>query len=687
MPRRLTRSTGSRARPSRTHARICIDHVAPSVDCGRFPAKRLVGDVLVVDATVFRDGHDLLAGELRYRAPGERRWRATPMVYDANFDRCRGTTEPLDRPGAWTFTVSAWTDRFASWRAGLAKKHAAGVEDPATDLPEGLALIAEARPHARRGDAAVLDAAAARLRDTDAAPAARVEAALAPDLLAAMQRSLPPLDRTDAPRQWTVAVDPTIAGFGAWYEFFPRSQASEPGRHGTFADAARALPRIRDMGFDVLYLPPIHPIGQTKRKGPDNTLTAGPDDPGSPWAIGSEHGGHTAVEPALGTVEDFERFVEAARDLGLAVALDYALQCSPDHPWVREHPEWFFVRPDGTIKYAENPPKKYEDIYPLNFWCDEHPALWNACRDIVEFWIARGVRIFRVDNPHTKPLAFWSWLIQDIHSRHREVVFLAEAFTRPARMRALAKIGFTQSYTYFTWRNTAAELRQYLTELTRTEMVEYFRPNLFANTPDILHAFLQHGGLPAFRIRLLLAATLSPVYGVYSGFELCENVPARPGSEEPRHSEKYQLVWRDWTAPGPCNLAPEIAAVNAMRRDNPALQRLPNLEFHPSENEHILFYRKYDRDNELLIAVNVDPARPQETMVHVPVTALGANGSAYAERDGWGLGEDDLYEVDDVLTGRSYTWRGTRNYVRLDPAVQAGHVLRVRPPRHPRPRP
>jgi starch synthase (maltosyl-transferring) len=636
-----------------------------------------VGDILVVDATVYRDGHELLAGELRYRAAGERRWRSAPMVYDANFDRCRGTTAPLDRVGRWTFTVTAWTDRFGTWRADLLKKQGAGVTAE-SDLRDGVTLIAEARAHARRGDAATLDAAASLLRDQDTDLAARVTAALATDLLAAMHRSLPPLDRTDADRDWAIEVDPVIAGVGAWYEFFPRSQAAEPGRHATFADAARALPRIRNMGFDVVYLPPIHPIGHSKRKGSDNTLTAGPADPGSPWAIGSAAGGHTAVEPQLGTVEDFERFVAAARGLGLAVALDYALQCSPDHPWVTTHPEWFFIRSDGTIRYAENPPKKYEDIYPLNFWCADYPALWNACRDILEFWIARGVRIFRVDNPHTKPYAFWSWVIGDIHSRHRDVVFLAEAFTRPARMRGLAKIGFNQSYTYFTWRNTAAQLRDYLTELTRTDMVEYFRPNFFANTPDILHEFLQHGGRAAFQIRLLLAATLSPAYGVYSGFELCENVPVRPGSEEPRHSEKYQLVWRDWTTAGPCNLTDDITAINALRRDQPALRTLRNLEFHPSENEHILFYRKYAGDHELLIAVNLDPLRPQETMVHVPVAALGAAGSEYAARDGWGLGEDDLYEVEDLLKNRTYTWRGTRNYVRLDPAVQVGHVLRVR---------
>ncbi|MDP3910894.1 MAG: alpha-1,4-glucan--maltose-1-phosphate maltosyltransferase [Gemmatimonadales bacterium] len=684
MPRRSIRSAGSRPPPSRGHPRIVIEHITPSVDGGRFPAKRLVGDDLVVDATVVRDGHDLLAGELRYRGPGERRWCTAPMRYEVNFDRCRGTA-PLNRIGRWVFTVAVWTDRFGSWRAGLAKKAAAGVIDVGSDLLEGAALVREAAARelkgAPRGARATLEAAAELLSDEQADAAARMEAALDPDLLALMARHLPPTDRTEAGTELAVEVDRPLAGAGAWYELFPRSQAPVAGRHGTFADAERALPRLAALGFDVVYLPPIHPIGRTMRKGSNNTLVARPTDPGSPWAIGNEHGGHTAVEPALGTIEDFERFVAAGAALGLEVALDYALQCSPDHPWVREHPEWFFIRPDGTIKHAENPPKKYEDIYPLNFWCDDYLALWAACRDIVRFWIARGVRIFRVDNPHTKPFAFWDWLIAEIHRDDRDVVFLAEAFTRPARMRSLAKIGFTQSYTYFTWRNSAWELRQYLTELTRTEMVEYFRPNFFANTPDILHAYLQQGGRPAFQIRLLLAATLSPLYGIYSGFELCENVPVRPGSEEPTHSEKYALVWRDWSAPGPCNLSADIALINRLRRENPALREFRNLEFHGSENEQVLFYRKHAGDNELLIAVNLDPARPQETMVHVPVAALGAGAADDPAGPGWGLGEDDWYDVEDLLNGRTYTWRGTRNYVRLDPGVQVAHVLRARPRR------
>ncbi|HXF96074.1 MAG TPA: alpha-amylase family glycosyl hydrolase, partial [Gemmatimonadales bacterium] len=510
-----------------------------------------------------------------------------------------------------------------------------------------------------------LRAVAERLRDRAEPQAARAAAALDPALARRVTAALPPTDLTRHPVTFPITVDRERAAFAAWYEMFPRSQATESGRHGTFADAERRLPRLAELGFDVIYLPPIHPIGRTNRKGRNNALVAGPGDPGSPWAIGSAEGGHTAVEPQLGTLEDFERFVARARELGMEVALDYALQCSPDHPWVREHPGWFFTRPDGTIRYAENPPKKYEDIYPLNFWCDDYPRLWEACRDILLFWIARGVRTFRVDNPHTKPFAFWEWVIGEVKAVHPDVVFLSEAFTRPARMKGLAKLGFTQSYTYFTWRNTAWELREYLTELTRTEMAEYFRPNLFPNTPDILHEYLQTGGRPAFRIRLVLAATLSPLYGIYSGFELCENTPLRPGSEEYLNSEKYEIRVRDWEAPG--NLNDDIALLNRIRRENPALQRLSNLTFHHSENDRTLFYHKHAPGNDLLIVVTLDPHEPQETAVHLPLGALG-------------VAEDAPFEVEDLLTGARYTWRGARNYVRLDPATAVAHVLRLRRP-------
>jgi starch synthase (maltosyl-transferring) len=443
---------------------------------------------------------------------------------------------------------------------------------------------------------------------------------------------------------------------------FPRSTGPDEHSHGTFDTAAQALDRVAALGFDVVYLAPIHPIGTSNRKGKNNSLTPGPDDPGSPWAIGGAPGGHTAVAPELGTIEDFDRFVGRAGELGLEVALDYALQCSPDHPWLTEHPDWFFVRPDGTLKYAENPPKKYQDIYPLNFWCDDREALWSACRDIFLFWLDHGVASFRVDNPHTKPMAFWEWVIPEVQGRHPETVFFAEAFTRPKRMKHLAKLGFTQSYTYFTWRNTAAELREYLTELTQTPMREYFRGNLFTNTPDILNEYLVHGGRHAFRIRLLLAATLSPLYGIYSGFELAENVPLTPGSEEYLHSEKYQLRPRDFSAPD--NLDADIARINAIRRKSRALQQYDNLTFGESDNPNVLFYAKTSVSDDLLIAVTTNPHVPQETIVTVPVAEVG-------------IGHDQHYVVEDLLTGARYTWHGARNYVRLDPANEPGHVLRI----------
>jgi starch synthase (maltosyl-transferring) len=483
-----------------------------------------------------------------------------------------------------------------------------------------------------------------------------------------MEAHFVPRDLVCYGRTLFITVDRERAGFGAWYEMFPRSATDDPARHGTFADAEKALLRIAALGFDVVYLPPIHPIGRTHRKGRNNTLTPTPDDPGSPWAIGGEEGGHTAIDPHLGTYEDFRRFVEHADALGLEVALDYALQCSPDHPWVKEHPEWFFIRPDGTIKYAENPPKKYQDIYPLNFWNENRQELWDACREILEHWIDAGVRIFRVDNPHTKPFAFWEWMIGEIQRERPDIIFLAEAFTRPKKMKGLAKLGFTQSYTYFTWKNSTSELIEYFTEMTQTEMAEYYRGNLFANTPDILHEYLQHGGPPAFRVRLLLAATLLPIYGIYSGYELFENVPVRPESEEYLDSEKYQLRPRDWTARP--NLDAEITLINRLRRELHALQLYDNLAFHPSENPQILFYSKLDpveapaQREDLLVVVNTDPRQVQETMVHVPLGLLD-------------LTDHVPYVVEDVLTSARYTWRGSRNYVRLDPAVQPGHILKV----------
>ncbi|MCS6977569.1 MAG: alpha-amylase family glycosyl hydrolase, partial [Gemmatales bacterium] len=452
--------------------------------------------------------------------------------------------------------------------------------------------------------------------------------------------------------------------FAAWYEFFPRSQTPTKERSGTFRDSMRRLPDIKRMGFDVVYLPPIHPIGKTNRKGKNNSLMAGPDDPGSPWAIGSAEGGHTAIEPSLGTMADFDAFVAAARELDIDVALDFAVQCSPDHPWVKEHPEWFAHRPDGTIKYAENPPKKYQDIYPLNFDTPAWVSLWEALRDVLLFWIGHGVKIFRVDNPHTKPIHFWEWLISTIKRQHPDVIFLSEAFTRPRVMQTLAKVGFTQSYTYFTWRNTRKELEEYLTELTQTEMAEYFRGNLFANTPDILHAYLQTGGRPAFKVRAVLAATLSSVYGIYSGFELCENVPLRPGSEEYLDSEKYEIKPRDWDAPG--NIKEHIAIINRTRQANPALHLYRNLRFHDCDNPEIICYSKATPDygNVVIVVVNLDPHHVQEGMVQLDLKHLG-------------LAPDQPFRVHDQFTGSVWHWRGARNYVRLDPHHEPAHLLIV----------
>jgi len=630
------------------------------VDGGRFAVKRLVGDTLALEVTAFKDGHDLVAGRFLVRGPGDRAFRALPADYDINFDRLSAAVA-LDRVGPWSVTAEAWTDRFGTWRSDMLKRIGAG-QDVAGELEEGARLVDEAAEAAPAPANEALRRFAARVRDPKLPVAKRAETAVAEELFKLMRVTLPPADAVRHGFEQPVWVDRERAGFAAWYEMFPRSQTDRADRPGTFATAARALPRLAELGFDVVYLPPIHPIGQTKRKGRNNSLTAGPGDPGSPWAIGSADGGHDAVEPALGTLEDFDRFVQAARDLNLEIALDFALQCSPDHPWLTEHPDWFFVRPDGSIRHAENPPKKYEDIVPLNFWCDDREALWNACRDLLLFWIGHGVTTFRVDNPHTKPFAFWEWALAEVRRDHPEVVFLSEAFTRPARMKGLAKLGFTQSYTYFTWRNSSFELRDYLTELTATETVEFLRGNFFANTPDILHEYLQQGGRPAFQVRLLLAGTLSPLYGIYAGYELCENVPVRPGSEEPLDSEKYEIRPRDVDAPG--NLNGDLRTLNALRRAHPALQRARNVRFLETQNAQLLGYHRWAAGDDLLFVVNLDPHAAQEGLLHVPLDALGiADGAQYV--------------VEDLLAGTRYTWRGSANYVRLDPARAVAHCLRV----------
>lgn len=648
--------------------------------------KRIVGDVVYVGADVIKDGHDVLVAQIVVRSPGKPTW-SVPMRHDYDSDHWLGEFS-ADEIGRWHYTIEAWTDVWETWRAGFRKKIDAGQE-ARLELKEAAQLVRAAARRAKPGPARATLTHAARAFEQDAAPTAAVRRALDPELAALMREHTLPTDLTRYRRELAIVVDRERARFSAWYEFFPRS-TDPTGKHGTFATSIAALPRIAELGFDIVYLPPIHPVGRTFRKGKNNTLNPEPDDVGSPWAIGNEHGGHDAIEPQLGTIEDFVRFVSAARARNMEVALDYALQCSPDHPWVKEHPDWFNKRPDGSIAYAENPPKKYQDIIPLNYWCADRRALWEACRDLVLHWVAHGVKAFRVDNPHTKPLAFWEWMIEDIQSQHPDVIFFSEAFTRPKRMKNLAKLGFTMSYTYFTWKNSAWELREYLSELMRPSVAEYFRGNLFVNTPDILTEYLVRGGRPAFRARLVLAATLLPLYGMYSGYELGENVPLREGSEEYLHSEKYQIRVRDWNAEG--NINADIALINRIRRETPALQRYSNLTFHTSENDQILFYRRSghgtwdmgdgrpaeDRrpasvpaplepritDPDILVAVNLDPMHPQATMVHVPIEQMG-------------IAPDQPYALHDLVTGARFNWRGSRNYVRLDPRDQIAHVLRV----------
>jgi starch synthase (maltosyl-transferring) len=640
--------------------RVVIEHVIPEIDAGQFPAKACVGDDVVVRATIHADSADTLAAILQYRSAAEKEWQEVPMrQINAGLDLWEGSFK-VDRLGGHVFTLQAWVDRFATWRKALNKKANAG-QDVASELLEGAQLVREATRRARGKEADWMRGQAAYLASAREEQSVRTKIALTSELEEAMSR-LQDRSRATHYRQVPLVVERERARFGAWYEFFPRSTSPDPRRSGTFQDAETRLPDIAAMGFDVVYLPPVHPIGKTHRKGPNNNPIAGPDDPGSPWAIGGAAGGHTAVDPALGTLQDFDRFVATAKQNGLEVALDLALQCSPDHPWVKEHPEWFKHRPDGTIKYAENPPKKYEDIYPLDFECEKWQLLWREVRESVLFWVKRGVRVFRVDNPHTKPYRFWEWLIKEVQAQSPDVIFLAEAFTRPPVMQYLAKIGFSQSYSYFTWRNTKAELTEYLTQLGESPMRETMRPNFFANTPDIFHEYLQHGGRPAFMIRLLAAATLGSNYGIYGPpYELCEN-RAFPGTEDYVDSEKYQV--RHWDLDRPGHIKGLITLVNRVRRENPALQTHLNMEFLHSSSDSVLAFVKAtpDRSNIVIVVLTVDPHQTHETYVRVPVTALGLPAS---------------YEVEDLLSGARYRWQAESNYVRLDPNVQPAHIFRV----------
>jgi starch synthase (maltosyl-transferring) len=643
-----------------TRRPIVIEHVRPAVDDGRYPAKRVVGETLAVSADIFKEGHDLLAARIRYRARGDAEWREGPLRPVDNDGWAGGFL--LEDNTRYVYTVEAWTDTFGSWVEEMRRRIAGGQADLSSELREGAEMLRRAREAAHGADAAALGRALDRLGAASSRDA-RLDLLLDADLRQIMARGAPRPDLTRHDRELEVVVDRPEAAFAAWYELFPRSQGRAPGRHGTFDDCIERLPDIRRMGFDVVYLPPIHPIGRTARKGPDNALVAGPGDPGSPWAVGSPEGGHTGVHPELGTLEDFRRLVKAAQGLGLEIALDFAIQCSPDHPWVHEHPEWFYRRPDFTIKYAENPPKKYEDIYPINFASPAWTSLWDALLGVVRFWIDQGVRTFRVDNPHTKPLDFWAWLIREVQERDPDVIFLSEAFTRPKVMRALAKAGFTQSYTYFTWRNFKEELTEYLEELTRSEMAEYFRGNFFVNTPDILPEVLQRGGPPAFRMRAALAATLSSVWGIYSGFELCEAAP-RPGTEEYQGSEKYEVRVRDWDAPG--NITEYLARLNAIRRENRALHGMSGLRFHHTDSPHVIFYSKMTpgRDNVVLVAVNLDPFATHEASLEIPLGEIG-------------IAADETYELHELLADERRLVRGSTHTVTLDPRTAPAHVYRV----------
>ncbi len=689
-------------KPSHGRNRVVIEDIHPQIDGGRHPVNRIVGDEVVVTAAIFADGHDHIAAQLLYRRANERNWRVAPMTA-VNNDIWTGTFK-VDKPGAWQYTILGWVDHFDTWESELRKRLAA-QQDPATavagpdastatgeqNIPlafrTGAILIKKAAERAKGADARRLTEAARSLEEKAARNDPFYDYPLAPGIVALMARYP---DQTFATRyepELQLWVDRERARFSAWYELFPRSTSPIPGQHGTFADVERQLPEIAAMGFDILYFPPIHPIGRAFRKGPENSTVSKPGDPGSPWAIGDksiapdpsdpnrikeDDGGHKSILPELGTYADFDRLVAATKAHGMEIALDIAFQCSPDHPWVTDHPTWFNIRPDGSIQYAENPPKKYQDIYPLNFESPDWRSLWDELYSVFEFWIKRGVNVFRVDNPHTKAMPFWEWCLGTLRSKYPDTLFLAEAFTRPHVMYWLAKAGYTQSYTYFTWRVTKWELQTYLEEITRPPVSDFFRPNFWPNTPDILHKVLQDGGRPAFMFRLVLAATLTANYGIYGpAYELCENAPAKPApgkteSEEYLMSEKYEIRQRDRNAPG--SLVPLITTVNQIRHTNPALHSNELLSFHSIENANLLAYSKTTPDfaNTILVIVNLDPYYEQSGWTDLDLGRLG-------------ISPGQSFVVDDLLNGASYTWSGPRNYVALRPGIQPAHIFRITP--------
>ncbi|MDQ4132971.1 MAG: alpha-1,4-glucan--maltose-1-phosphate maltosyltransferase [Actinomycetota bacterium] len=639
--------------------RILIDDVRPRTPDRGHPAKAVIGESVTVSADIFRDGHDVLGARVRWHPAQESKWLEVAMRHVGN-DRWEATIEPTAL-GLHAFVVQGWTDRFATWRHDVVLKHEAG-QDVVLELEEGARILSGRAARVAKGERQLVTAAVAALRDESLPVESRLQAALDRSVVHVVG-ALPEKADLTSSRPFKLWVDRERALVGAWYELFPRSEG------GLATTAKHRLPAVAAMGFDVVYVPPVHPIGHSHRKGRNNTLHAGPGDPGSPWAIGSEAGGHTAVDPGLGTLDDFDGFVRRARELGMEIALDYALQCSPDHPWVKEHPEWFHHRPDGSIRYAENPPKKYQDIYPINFWPateTDRVALWEACREIVEFWIGHGVRIFRVDNPHTKPVAFWEWMIPLIQADHPDVVFLAEAFTRPKMMAKLAEVGFSQSYTYFTWRTAKWELIDYLQEISHGPKADYMRPSFWPNTPDILAGRLRRGPRAAFEQRLILAATMVPTYGIYSGYELLENEPASDTNEEYLYSEKYEIKSRDWDAPH--SLAPLVTRLNDIRRRHPALASLRTIRFHNSRNENVLAYSKHtpDRSDVVLVVVNLDPVRAHEDTLDLDLGFLG-------------LPWDAPFEARDEMTGELYRWHGPNPYIWLDPVTRPAHILHLRP--------
>jgi starch synthase (maltosyl-transferring) len=681
-------------------ARVVIEGVSPEIDSGRFPIKRIVGDAVVVEADIFADGHEVLCCELLHRRSHDRDWSAARME-DLGRDRWRGSFE-VTGSGRWTYTLRGWIDHFATWRRDLVRRLEAG-QDVEVDLRIGAALLrsaagrADVLAHAREldeSDRAARDAAVANPAEAEAGrgvlgPSTRAQAHARrlQGWAADLDGDLPTSKKTELARsevlseivsrypdphaiqiyerELQVVVDRAKARYSTWYELFPRSCAAEPGGHGTLRDVEARLPEIARMGFDVLYIPPIHPIGRSHRKGRNNTPSRSDDDPGSPWAIGSAEGGHMSVHPQLGTLNDFGRLVERAREVGVEIALDLAFQCSPDHPWVQEHPEWFRRRPDGSIQCAENPPKKYEDILPFDFESAGWRELWQALRDVVEFWAARGVRIFRVDNPHTKPFRFWEWLIEVVKERYPDTLFFSEAFTRRRVMYRLAKLGFTQSYTYFTWRNTKQELQEYMLELTRTPVREYFRPNFWPNTPDILSECLQYGGRPAFMGRLVLAAMLSSSYGIYGpAYELCENRAREAGSEEYLNSEKYEIRYWDLERAG--NLQEFVTRLNTIRKRHPALQSNDGLRLHSVDNEQILCFSKTtpDRSDLVLVLVNMDFHHARSGWVDLPPEELG-------------IDPEQPYQLHDLLSDARYLWHGRRNFVQIDPHACPAHVFHI----------